>query len=224
MQLSRKWLNEFVELDTPDREFAEAMTMSGSKVEITKVLSETMHGIVVGKVLSMERHPNSDHMWTCQIDTGAAPLQIVTGAQNVNVGDLVPVATDGSLLPGGVEIHTGKLRGVESQGMLCSLKELGLTLHDYPYAIEDGIWILQEGELSVGTDIRTVIGADDHVVEFEITPNRPDCLSVIGLAREAAATYDAELRLHDPVVKGGAEGNLMELLDVETPAADLCPR
>ena len=132
MNLSRKWLNEFVELDTPDREFAEAMTMSGSKVEITKVLSETMHGIVVGKVLSMERHPNSDHMWTCQIDTGSEPLQIVTGAQNVNVGDLVPVATDGSLLPGGVEIHTGKLRGVESQGMLCSLKELGLTLHDYP--------------------------------------------------------------------------------------------
>ena len=224
MVLSRKWLNEFVECDLGDREFAEAMTMSGSKVEITEDLSETMHGVVVGKVLSIVRHENSDHMWVCMIDAGGEkPLQIVTGAQNVKEGDIVPVATDGSLLPGGVEIRTGELRGVESQGMLCSLKELGLTLHDYPYAIEDGIWILEEGDVAPGTDVRTIIGADDHVVEFEITPNRPDCLSVIGLAREVAATFGKPLTLHTPVVKGcGGDINESVTIDVADPV--LCPR
>ncbi|MBE6969268.1 MAG: phenylalanine--tRNA ligase subunit beta [Ruminococcaceae bacterium] len=224
MNLSRKWLNEFVEIDASDREFAEAMTMSGSKVEVTEDLWETMHGIVVGKVTAMERHPDSDHMFVCMIDVGAeAPLQIVTGAQNVSVGDLVPVATDGSRLPDGTEIRSGKLRGVESQGMLCSVKELGLTLHDYPYAIEDGIWILEEGELAPGTDMRLVIGADDHVVEFEITPNRPDCLSVIGLAREAAVTFDKPLKLHTPVVKG-CGGDINELASITIDEAELCPR
>ncbi len=224
MQLSRKWLNEYTTVTVDDREFAEAMTLSGSKVEITEDLSASMHGIVVGKVLAMARHENSDHMWVCQVDVGGEkPLQIVTGAQNVSVGDMVPVATDGSLLPDGKEIHTGELRGVQSEGMLCSLKELGLTLHDYAYAIEDGIWILQEGQLALGTDIRTVIGADDHVVEFEITPNRPDCLSVIGLAREAAATFGAGLRLHEPVVKGsGGDIHAHASVTVDDPA--LCPR
>ena len=224
MQLSRKWLNEYTTVTVGDREFAEAMTLSGSKVEVTEDLSEKMHGIVVGKVLSIVRHENSDHMWVCSIDVGSgAPLQIVTGAQNVREGDLVPVATDGSLLPDGKEIHTGELRGVKSEGMLCSLKELGLTLHDYAYAIEDGIWILQEGDVALGTDIRSIIGADDHVVEFEITPNRPDCLSVIGLAREAAATFGGELRLHTPVVKGSG-GDINELAGVTIDDPALCPR
>ena len=224
MQLSRKWLNEYTTVTVGDREFAEAMTLSGSKVEVTEDLSEKMHGIVVGKVLSIVRHENSDHMWVCSVDVGAdAPLQIVTGAQNVREGDLVPVATDGSLLPDGKEIYTGELRGVKSEGMLCSLKELGLTLHDYAYAIEDGIWILQEGDVALGTDIRSIIGADDHVVEFEITPNRPDCLSVIGLAREAAATFGTELRLHTPVVKGsGGDINALASVTIDDPA--LCPR
>ena len=224
MLLSRKWLNEFVEVDLDDRSFAEAMTMSGSKVEVTEDLSASMHGAVVGKVLSMARHENSDHMWVCSVDVGSgAPLQIVTGAQNVQVGDLVPVATDGSLLPGGTEIHTGSLRGVESAGMLCSLKELGLTLHDYPYAIENGIWILQEGDIVPGTDIRNIIGADDRVVEFEITPNRPDCLSVIGLAREAAATFEKSLKLHTPEIRG-CGGDVKELASVEIADPELCPR
>ena len=224
MNLSRKWLHEFVEVDVNDRDFAEAMTMSGSKVEVTEDLSRRMHGVVAGRVLSMARHENSDHMWVCQVDAGgAAPLQIVTGAQNVREGDTVPVATDGSLLPGGVEIRTGLLRGVESQGMLCSLKELGLTLHDYPYAIEDGIWILEEGDVAPGTDIRTIIGADDHVVEFEITPNRPDCLSVIGLAREAAATFGKPLRLHTPEVKG-CGGDIREHVRIDIDDPVLCPR
>ena len=185
--------------------------------------------MVVGKVLSMERHPNSDHMWICQIDVGKdEPVQIVTGAQNVKVGDLVPAALHKSLLPGGKKIEKGKLRGEASNGMLCSYLELGLDQRDFPGAYEDGIWILSDDPeltgLTVGEDIRTAVGLDGHVVEFEITPNRPDCLSVIGLAREASATFDAPLRLHTPEVKGGGDGCLVELLDVETPDPELCPR
>ncbi len=225
MLLSRKWLNEFVSIDAQDRDFAEEMTLSGSKVETTEDLGAEILGVVVGKVLSITRHTNSDHMWICQIDIGAgAPVQIVTGAQNVSEGDLVPVATDGSTLPGGVAIHAGQLRGEVSSGMLCSLSELNLTRNDFPLAVEDGIFILNDEPCQVGQDIRTVIGADDQVVEFEITPNRPDCLSVIGLAREAAATYGKELRLHEPVVRGGGPGDLFALLNVEVPAEDLCPR
>jgi len=228
MNLSRKWLNEFVTVAANDKDFAEAMTISGSKVEVTEDLGAEIQNVVVGKVLSMERHPNSDHMWICQVDVAEAEaIQIVTGAQNVKIGDLVPVAKHKSLLPGGVKIEKGKLRGETSCGMLCSFKELGLDQRDFPAAYEDGIWILSDDpelDVTVGQDIREAVGLDDHVVEFEITPNRPDCLSIIGLAREASATFDAPLTLHTPVVKGGAEGDLMELLDVETPADDLCPR
>lgn len=327
MNLSRKWLNEFVTVDAGDREFAEAMTLSGSKVEITEDLGAEISNVVVGKLLSMERHPDSDHMWVCQVDVGAEePVQIVTGAWNIHPGDLFPVALHKSTLPGGKKIEKGKLRGVVSNGMFCGLSELGLDERDFPYAaitaaallndyhpldkekpsipadiqpgdkvfgtvicgkvldvettaygiydvklnvggaevgissrcrnlhagdlvayntktesictladlhaqqaefphcIEDGIFVLNEEGLTVGEDIKPVIGMDDHVVEFEITPNRPDCLSVIGLAREAAATFRQELRLHTPQVKGGAAGTLTELLHVEIPAADLCPR
>ena len=326
MLLSRKWLSEFVDVDANDKEFAEAMTLSGSKVEVTEDLGAEISNVVVGRVLSMERHPDSDHMWVCQVDVAQdQPVQIVTGAWNVHVGDLVPVALHKSTLPGGKKIEKGKLRGVESNGMLCGLYELGLDERDFPYAaiipaallndykpldpakpsipadvqpghkiygpvvaagvkeviphqngwtvtldlgdghiaphdtalpnihagdmvayntdkalictladlhaqqaefphcIPDGIFILRE-DCKPGDDLKPVINADDHVVEFEITPNRPDCLSVIGLAREAAATFDKPLRLHEPVVKGGAEGVLTDLLDVETPDADLCPR
>ena len=327
MNLSRKWLNEFVTVDAGDRDFAEAMTLSGSKVEITEDLGAEISNVVVGKLLSMERHPDSDHMWVCQVDVGAEePVQIVTGAWNIHPGDLFPVALHKSTLPGGKKIEKGKLRGVVSNGMFCGLSELGLDERDFPYAaitaaallndyhpldkekpsipadiqpgdkvfgtvicgkvldvetvaygiydvklnvggaevgisshcrnlhagdlvayntktesictladlhaqqaefphcIEDGIFVLNEEGLTVGEDIKPVIGMDDHVVEFEITPNRPDCLSVIGLAREAAATFRQELRLHTPEVKGGAAGTLTELLHVETTAADLCPR
>ena len=138
MILSRKWLNEFVDVsDISDREFDEAMTLSGSKVETVTALDESLKNVVVGKILSMEKHPDSDHMWICQIDVGQAePTQIVTGAWNIHVGDLVPVAQHKSLLPNGTKIEKGKLRGVVSNGMLCSLKELSLTAeHDYPYAV-----------------------------------------------------------------------------------------
>ena len=326
MLLSRKWLSEFVTVEANDKEFAEAMTLSGSKVEVTEDMGAEISNVVVGRIQSMERHPDSDHMWVCQLDVGQdEPVQIVTGAWNIHTGDLVPVALHKSTLPGGVKIEKGKLRGVLSNGMLCSLKELKLDERDFPYGvitpaallndyhpldkdkpsipnhiqpghkiygpvvcgkvlecapqpdgsyhtcldiggataspdtlcanlhegdlvayntktdtictlddlhaqqaefphcIPDGIFVLRE-DCKPGDDIKPVINADDHVVEFEITPNRPDCLSVIGLAREAAATFQAELRLHEPQVKGGADGALCDLLDVETPAADLCPR
>ena len=231
MLLSRKWLNEFVPVDVDDRTFAEDMTLSGSKVEITEIEGEEISNVVVGRVVEIKRHENSDHMWICQVDVGEeAPIQIVTGAQNVSQGDLVPVAKHNSTLPGGVKITKGKLRGEKSNGMLCSYKELGMTDNDWPYSIVDGIFLLNSDpdlkakDLKPGDDIRTAIGLDDHVVEFEITPNRPDCLSVIGLAREAAVTYGKTMAQHEPVVKGGGIGNLTELLDVETPATNLCPR
>ena len=328
MKLSRKWLNEFVDLPLDkvgDRDFAEAMTVSGSKVEVTEDLSKEIRNVVVGKVLSMEKHPDSDHMFVAKVDVGASePVQIVTGAWNVHTGDLVPVALDGALLPNGTEIHSGKLRGVLSDGMLCSLKELGLTTHDYPYGeihaaailgdyhpldknkpsisadikagdriygavkaaeilsvtadgvdwvvslndgeaeqkvasrcdnlhegdlvafdtkreiicglddlhaqqaefphcIPDGIFILHE-DVKPGEDLKTLIGRDDHVVEFEITPNRPDCLCMIGLAREAAVTFDKPLQLHTPVVEAKAGGDINSLTKIIIEEPTLCRR
>ena len=225
MLLSRKWLNSFVDCSAVgDREFAEAMTLSGSKVETFEDLHEKLQNVVAGRILKMVRHENSDHMWVCEVDVGRdKPIQIVTGAQNQKEGDLIPTALDGSVLPDGKEIHAGELRGVLSEGMFCSVKELGLTLHDYPYAIEDGLWILQEEGVKPGDDMALVIGMDDHVVEFEITPNRPDCLSVIGLAREASATLDLPLNLHKPEVKG-CEDDIHNHVSIRIDDPELCPR
>lgn len=329
MKLSRKWLNEFVELsidECDDRAFAEAMTISGSKVEVTEDLSGSIHKVKVGRILSIEKHPNSDHMLVCMIDVGESePVQICTGAWNVHVGDLVPAALHNSLLPCGAKISRGKLRGVQSDGMLCSLKELNLTEHDFPYAaikaaailgdycpidpekpsispeikpgdkifgkviaaeaaavetlayskyrlslntgagaveietdcrnihegdllaydsgkkqictladlraeqrefphcIEDGILIINE-DCRPGDDMAELLGLDDHVVEFEITPNRPDCLCMIGLAREAAVTFGKELKLHEPVVKALAGGNIRDMVKIVVEEPELCPR
>ena len=226
MKLNRKWLNEeFVDLsDISDKAFVETLTVAGQKVETYERMDAEIKNVVVGRVISIVRHTNSDHMWVCQVDVGKEePVQIVTGAQNVHEGDLVPAALHNSYLPGGIHITKGKLRGEVSNGMLCSIKELGLTLNDVPYAIEDGIWILQE-DCKPGDDINTVIGNDDTIVDFEITNNRPDCYSIIGLAREAAAAFNRPMRHHEPVVKGGAAGSLTDLLDVEVPADDLCSR
>ena len=326
MKLSRKWLNEFVDLpisEIGDRAFDEAMTVSGSKVEVTEDLSEHMKNVKVGRIVSLEKHPNSDHMLVAQLDVGESePVQICTGAWNVHVGDLVPAALHNAILPGGVKITKGKLRGVLSNGMLCSIKELDVTEHDFPYCaieaaailgdyhpidpekpsispeikagdrifgkviaakvcavenagvnlwklrlepvaetvtacqnvhegdliaydtaknhvctladlhaeqrefphcIQDGILILHE-DLKPGDDMAAFLGLDDHIVEFEITPNRPDCLCVIGLAREAAATFDRELKLHTPVVQAKAGGDIRELTKIIIEDAELCPR
>ena len=223
MNLSMRWLKEFVPLDDmPIRRFTEAMTMSGSKVESWEREGAEIENVVVGKVVSLERHPDSDHLWITKTDVGAGePLQIITGAQNLKEGDLVPAALHNSTLPGGKKIKKGKLRGLESNGMLCSLGELGLTKHDFPYAVEDGIFVLQE-DCKPGDPICEALGSNDWRVEFEITSNRPDCFSVIGLAREAAATFHKPLNLHTPAVKAG-HGSCAELLNVTVDAPDLCP-
>ena len=226
MKLNRKWINEeFVDLShISDKEYVEKLTVFGQKVETWERMDAEIKNVVVGKVISIVRHENSDHMWVCQVEVGKEePVQIVTGAQNVHEGDLVPVALHNSYLPGGVHITKGKLRGVVSNGMLCGLEELGLTQNDFPYAITDGIFILQE-ECSIGDDINTVIGNDDTIVDFEITNNRPDCYSIIGLARESAAAFGKQMKHHEPVVKGSDAGSMYEMLDVEVPATDLCNR
>ena len=227
MKLNRKWLNEeFVDLShVSDKEYVEKLTVFGQKVETYERMDAEIKNVKVGKVVSIVRHENSDHMWVCMIDVGEEePVQIVTGAQNVHEGDLVPTALHNSWLPGGVHITKGKLRGVKSNGMLCSFAELGLTQNDVPGAYADGIWILNDEDCKPGDDINLVIGNDDTVVEFEITNNRPDCYSIIGLARESAAAFGMTMKHHESVVHGSDAGDLYDKLDVDVPATDLCNR
>ena len=224
MNLSMRWLKDYVDIGNVSmRDFSEAMSMSGSKVEGWETEFDEVKNVVVGKILSVEPHPDSDHLVICQLDVGQEePVQIVTGASNVHVGDLVPAALHKSQLPNGVKITKGKLRGVMSNGMMCSIGELNLTKGDFPYAVEDGIFLIQE-DCKPGQDIASAIGCDDTCVEFEITPNRPDCLSVIGLAREVAVTFDKPLNLHTPVVKGCGD-DIHNYLSVEVQNKELCPR
>lgn len=223
MNLSMKWLSDYIKKDIPIAEFCSGMTMSGSKVECYETEGSEIKNVVVGKLLSVVPHENSDHLVVCQVDVGKdAPLQIVTGAPNVSAGDIVPVALVGAELPGGIKIKKGKLRGVESCGMLCSLGELGLTTHDFPYAIADGIFLINE-DCEIGQDIHEAIGLNDTSVEFEITSNRPDCLSVVGLAREAAVTFDTELCLESPSFKGIPD-DINNYLKVDIENETLCPR
>ena len=227
MKLNRKWINEeFVDLShVSDKEYVETLTVFGQKVETWERMDAEIKNVVVAKVVSMVPHPNSDHMFICQVDIGKDELvQIVTGAQNVHEGDLVPAALHNSWLPGGVHITKGKLRGEKSNGMLCSFEELGLTQNDLPGVFADGIWILNDEDCKVGDDINLVIGNDDTVVDFEITNNRPDCYSIIGLARESAAAFGMKMKHHEPVVHGSEAGSIFEHLDVEVPAENLCNR
>ncbi|MBR4942293.1 MAG: hypothetical protein IKZ19_09880 [Clostridia bacterium] len=222
MRLSLKWLNELVDLtDIDTKTLMHELTMSGSKVETLEILDEEIENVVVGKILSVERHPDADKLVVCRVDVGTEEIQIVTAATNVFAGALVPVALNGAHLVGDIKIKTGKLRGVLSQGMFCSIAELGLTLHECPYAIEDGILILQKGE--PGQNVCALLGLDDKAIEFEITPNRPDCCSIVGLAREAAATFDRPLNVVAPKAVAG-EGDIAEYLNVKIDNADLCKR
>lgn len=223
MDLSLRWLADYVETGVTPKQFCDAMTMSGSKVECYNEEADYISNVVVGKILKIEKHPDADKLQICQIDIGREePVQIVTAAQNVYEGMMVPAALDNSTLAGGVKIKKGKLRGVPSNGMMCSVAELGVTVHDFPYAIEDGIMDIKE-DCKPGDDIRTALGLNDVCVEFEITSNRPDCLSVLGLAREAAATFGKEL--HMPEVKIENEtGDINELLSVEVKNPTLCRR
>ena len=227
MKLNRKWLHEeFVDLShISDKEYVEKLTVFGQKVETWERMDSEIQNVKVGRVVSIVRHENSDHMWVCQVDVGEEePVQIVTGAQNVKQGDLVPAALHNSYLPGGIHITKGKLRGEKSNGMLCSFAELGLTQNDLPEAFADGIWILNDEDCKPGDDINLVIGNDDTIVDFEITNNRPDCYSIIGLARESAAAFGMQMKHHEPVVNGSEAGSIFDHLDVEVPAENLCNR
>ncbi len=230
MNLSRNWLSDFVNVDEIDNKtYCDRLTITGSKVEGFEVLGEDIENVVVAKVTKMEKHPDSDHLWVCRLDAGEKhghDIQIVTGAQNVFVGALVPAALPVAKLPDGVVIKAGKLRGVESNGMLCSMGELKLTTHECPGKEENGILILdEEYENRIGDDVRDVLMLNDTTVEFEITSNRPDCLSVIGLARETAVSFGKELTVKEPSVKGVNDGDKVEnYLQVGISAPDLCYR
>lgn len=223
MDLSLRWLADYVETGVTPKQFCDAMTMSGSKVECYNEEADYISNVVVGKIIKIEKHPDADKLQICQIDIGREePVQIVTAAQNVYEGMMVPAALDNSTLAGGVKIKKGKLRGVPSNGMMCSVAELGVTVHDFPYAIEDGIMDIKE-DCKPGDDIRTALGLNDVCVEFEITSNRPDCLSVLGLAREAAATFGKELHLPEVKIENET-GDINELLSVEVKNPTLCRR
>ncbi|MDD6059547.1 MAG: phenylalanine--tRNA ligase subunit beta [Ruminococcus sp.] len=223
MNLSMKWLSDYVEADMPIKDYCHALTMSGSKVEGYEVEGKEITNVVVGRILSKGPHENADALFVCQVDIGAdAPIQIVTNAKNVKEGDIVPVALDGAVLPGGFKIKKGKLRGVESFGMFCGLDTLGLTSHDFPYADPEGVFVIEE-DCTIGQDIHSAIGLDDTSVEFEITSNRPDCLSVIGLARETAATFGKVLTVKEPDFKG-VDGDINSVLKVDIHNTEKCQR
>lgn len=230
MNLPMKWLADFTDVSDVDiKAYCDQMTDTGSKVEGYIQEGSAFSKVVVGKLLSITQHPNADKLVICSVDVGREnPLQIVTGAKNVFEGALVPVALDGAQLPGDVKIKKGKLRGEVSEGMLCSFEEMGLTLHEMPGAAEDGILILNDvglGDAVPGTDMKELLTMQGHVVEFEITPNRPDCLSVIGLARESAVTFDRPLHIPAPQVKALDDGDSIEkYLKVDIACDELCYR
>lgn len=224
MLLPIKWLRDYVEFDIDSKELAEKLTATGSHVEAIEDVDKGVEKVVVGKILNIEKHPDADKLVITKIDVGEDDdLQIVTGADNIKEGDVVPVALVGSRLPGDIKIKKGKLRGIESFGMLCSADELGIPTNVVPKNQRDGIFILN-GDYKLGTDIREELSLIGEVMELEITPNRPDCLSVIGMAREAAATLNKDLKY--PFIKiMKEEGDMLELIDsIEVKDSSLCKR
>ena len=234
MNTALSWIKAYVpDLDVTAQEYTDAMTLTGTKVEGFERLDKNLEKIVVGQIRSIERHPDADKLIVCQVDIGAGePVQIVTGAPNVKTGDKVPVVLDGGKVAGGhdggplpedgIEIKKGKLRGIESNGMMCSIEELGSDRDMYPLAPESGIYILPE-DTRVGADAVEVLGLRDVVFEYEITSNRVDCYSVVGIAREAAATFGKEF--HPPVVKPtGNSEDINDYLKVRVENPELCPR
>ncbi len=233
------WIKAYVpDLDVTAQEYADAMTLSGSKVESFEQLDENLDKIVVGKILKIEKHPDADKLIVCQVQVGkdGEVVQIVTGAPNVKEGDVVPVVLDGgrvatdhdgNKVPGGTKIKKGKLRGVESCGMMCSIEELGSSKDFYPDAPERGIYIFSDNndykDIEIGSNAAEALGFKDTVVEYEITSNRVDCYSVIGLAREAAATFRKEFYAPVIEVKENDE-KASDYIDVEVDATDLCTR
>ncbi len=232
MTTSLSWIKEYVpDLEVTPQEYMDAMTLSGSKVEGYEVLDADLDKIVVGRIVSVSPHPDADKLVICQVDIGTETIQIVTGAPNVAEGIKVPVVLDGGhvaaghdgqRVPGGIKIKKGKLRGVESFGMMCSIEELGSNRDFYPDAPENGLYILDDS-VAVGENVATILGLDDVVVEYEITSNRVDCFSVLGIAREAAATFDKTF--HPPVVtETGNTEDVNDYIRVSVDAPELCAR
>ena len=232
MNTSLSWIKAYVpDLDVTAQEYTDAMTLTGTKVETFEKLNADLDKIVIGQILSIERHPDADKLIICQVNVGEKTVQIVTGAPNVHEGDKVPVVLDGGRVagghdgkktPGGIPIKSGKLRGVDSYGMMCSIEELGSTREMYPEAPEYGIYIFPEDAV-VGESAVKALGLDDVVFEYEITSNRVDCYSVIGIAREAAATFHKEFK--PPVVTAtGNSEDVHDYVKVIVKDTDLCPR
>lgn len=223
MLLPVKWLRDYVNLDIDSKEFSDKLTLTGSHVESIISLDKGVDKVVVGKILNIEKHPNADKLVITKVDIGEEELKIVTGAPNVNEGDYVPVALVGARLPSGVKIKKSKLRGEESFGMLCSFDELGVSENVIPKEQKDGILILDK-KYTLGTDIKDILGLSDDVIELEITPNRPDCLSIIGMAREACATFNRDIIYPEISIKNEEEDIKNYIRDIEIVDKDLCNR
>lgn len=223
MKVPMQWMKQYTEIPVSAEAFQDAMIMHGTGVEGLEDQNEAVQNVVVGKILSVRKHENSDHMVICSIDVGETePLQIVTGAPNVHEGDLVPVAKVGAVLPGGVKIKKGKLRGVESYGMCCSGPEINVPEYLYPSVGDKGLLVFHE-DYEPGADVRPILGVDDTIVDFEILANRPDCLSVWGVAREAAATLGTTF--NKPEIKvDTVPGKMDEYVKIDVQDTDLCPR
>ncbi|HIX99066.1 MULTISPECIES: phenylalanine--tRNA ligase subunit beta [Clostridia] len=233
MNTSLSWIKAYVpDLDVTAQEYTDAMTLSGTKVENYEKLDADLDRIVVGQIDKIEKHPDADKLIVCQVNVGAESIQIVTGAPNVHEGDKVPVVLaggrvagghePGSRVAGGIKIKKGKLRGIESNGMMCSIEELGSSRDMYPDAPENGIYILPQ-DTEVGADVVKLLGLDDVVFEYEITSNRVDCYSVIGIAREAAATFRKKF-CPPQVTPTGNEEDVNDYIKVTVKDTDLCPR
>jgi len=233
MNTALSWIKAYVpDLDVSAREYTDAMTLSGTKVENFECLDKNLDKIVVGQIDSIESHPDADKLIVCQVNIGTQIIQIVTGAKNINVGDKVPVVLDGGRVSGGhdgaahsengIKIKKGKLRGIESHGMMCSIEELGSTRDMYPEAPEDGIYIFNT-DVEIGADAIELLGRRDTVFEFEVTSNRVDCFGMLGLARETAATFRKSFK--PPIVKDtGNEENISDYISIDVKNTELCPR
>ncbi len=227
MKASIEWLKDFSDINVSGKELGDILTMTGSKLETIEERGKDIKNVVIGKILEIEKHPNADKLIVTKVDVGNEILQIVTGANNVKVGDIVPIAKDGSSLPNGVNIKKGELRGVESNGMMCACSELNIPVDRYPNQIEHGIMILpQEMASNLGEDIVKVLGLEEEILDFEITSNRPDCLSIEGLGRETAISLNTEFKnprqnLEKMKVENKTE---IEGIKVDITAPDLCYR
>ncbi|WFD09497.1 phenylalanine--tRNA ligase subunit beta [Tepidibacter hydrothermalis] len=215
-----KWLRDYVDIDMNTQEFADKMTMTGSKVEKVEYFGADIQKVAVGKILEITQHPNADKLIVTKVDVGTEVIQIVTGAKNVKEGDIIPIALVGAKLPGGIKIKKGKLRGELSQGMMCSSEELGIPFSMIEESKRDGIYVLDE-EYELGADVKEVLGINDALIEFEITSNRPDCLSILGIAREAAVTIGKELKYPNIEVK---ESDEVAEFNIKIEEEDLCRR